>query len=333
MSLHAFLFGVILFCSSVVFTQSDLKIHPLVGEALQKEPLTEVLVVVEAPLDIAKARYLRTKEAKAQWVYQQLRQRAERSQGPVRQRLQKGGLYFRTYWIVNAIHAVVDLPLLQQLADLPEVTAIVPNPWIKNELGQPIQITNEPIARNAPEASLALIGATELWAQGFRGQGVTIGGQDTGYEWEHPAIVRQYRGNTDKQAVDHNYNWHDAIRTLNPLNRDTTNAASNNPCGLDSNVPCDDHNHGTHTMGTMIGDDAAGNQIGVAPEAKWIGCRNMDRGWGSPASYLECFEWFLAPTDLDGANPDRSICLRRRCTKKNRSFHPGKRNARAFRLC
>jgi subtilisin family serine protease len=32
----------------------------------------------------------------------------------------------------------------------------------------------------------------------------------------------------------------------------------------------------------------------------------MERGWGSPASYIECFEWFLAPTKVDGTEPDPS---------------------------
>jgi subtilisin family serine protease len=57
-------------------------------------------------------------------------------------------------------------------------------------------------------------------------------------------------------------------------------------------------------MGTMTGDDGQGNQIGVAPGAKWVACRNMERGWGKPSSYIECFQWFLAPTNLDGLNPD-----------------------------
>src|ERR1039458_1392180 len=48
------------------------------------------------------------------------------------------------------------------------------------------------------------------------------------------------------------------------------------------------------------------HQIGMAPGAKWIGCRNMERNWGTPASYVECFQWFLAPTDLNGQNPDPS---------------------------
>jgi subtilisin family serine protease len=53
-------------------------------------------------------------------------------------------------------------------------------------------------------------------------------------------------------------------------------------------------------MGTIVGDDGAGNAIGVAPEARWIGCRNMDQGWGSPATYIECFEFFLAPYPVGG---------------------------------
>ncbi|MFM2392945.1 MAG: hypothetical protein RLZZ546_927, partial [Bacteroidota bacterium] len=67
-----------------------------------------------------------------------------------------------------------------------------------------------------------------------------------------------------------------------------------------SPFPCDDNNHGTHTMGTMVGDDYAGNQIGVAPLAKWIGCRNMDEGDGVLSTYVECFEWFLAPYPVGG---------------------------------
>lgn len=59
-------------------------------------------------------------------------------------------------------------------------------------------------------------------------------------------------------------------------------------------------------MGTMVGDDGGANVIGVAPGAKWIGCRNMNVGVGTPASYSECYEWFIAPTDLEGLNPDPS---------------------------
>jgi subtilisin family serine protease len=51
----------------------------------------------------------------------------------------------------------------------------------------------------------------------------------------------------------------------------------------------------------------AANAVGVAPGAQWIACRNMESGYGTPASYIECFEWFVAPTDLDGQNPDPAL--------------------------
>ena len=147
-----------------------------------------------------------------------------------------------------------------------------------------------------------MINADDVWELGIRGEGVVVGGEDTGYEWHHPALINQYRGyDKNVDTVNHNYNWHDAIHALDPHNPDSTL----NPCGLDVKEPCDDRGHGTHTMGTMIGLDSA-NQIGVAPDAKWCGCRNMERGWGTPFTYIECFQWFLGPTDLNNENPDPS---------------------------
>ncbi len=135
--------------------------------------------------------------------------------------------------------------------------------------------------------------APDVWAQGFTGQGAVVGGQDTGYQWDHPALINQYRG-WNGTTADHNYNWHDAIHSGGGV------------CGANSPEPCDDSGHGTHTMGTMVGDDGAGNQIGMAPGARWIGCRNMDQGNGTPATYSECYQWFIAPTDLNDLNPDPS---------------------------
>jgi subtilisin family serine protease len=38
----------------------------------------------------------------------------------------------------------------------------------------------------------------------------------------------------------------------------------------------------------------------MAPDAQWIGCRNMRLGVGTPASYTICFEFFLAPYPQGG---------------------------------
>ena len=115
---------------------------------------------------------------------------------------------------------------------------------------------------------------------------------DTGVDWNHPALLPQYRG-WDGAAASHAYNWHDAIHDADPLNA----------CGSNSPEPCDDQGHGTSVAGLAVGDDGGENRIGVAPGARWIGCRNMNIGAGTPARYIECFEFFLAPTDADGENP------------------------------
>src|SRR5262249_22704433 len=110
---------------------------------------------------------------------------------------------------------------------------------------------------------------------------------DTGVQWDHPALRAQYRG-VKGNTVDHTYNWLDAI----PDN------GSPDPCE-GSIAPCDDYGHGTHTVGTMVGE-SSDITYGVAPGAQWMVCRNMRHGVGSPESYTTCFEFFMAPYPPNG---------------------------------
>ena len=108
-----------------------------------------------------------------------------------------------------------------------------------------------------------------------------------GAEYTHSALVRQYRGNLGGGNFDHNYNWWD------PSNVCPTGA------------PCDNNDHGTHTMGTMVGDDGdpGPNQVGVAPHARWITAKGCETNNCSDFALLSSAQWILAPTDLDGNNP------------------------------
>src|SRR5262249_51368782 len=118
---------------------------------------------------------------------------------------------------------------------------------------------------------------------------------DSGVRWTHNALKPHYRG-WDGQNADHNYSWHDSIHD-----------SVGNACGNDSPFPCDDNTgfgHGSHTTGTAVGDDGMGNQIGMAPGAKWIGCRPMDQGTGTTARYIEWMEGFLAPYPIGGGQGD-----------------------------
>jgi len=283
------------------------KIAPEIRAALDRGESADVLVVFEEKADLRTAQTLKTKSERARFVFSRLQETATRSQQNALKILQENGAAANTLFLVNALGlGKADAYLLQKLAELPEIEAIIADPWVK--FSAPTEAINHSGTvsdRSGVEWGIAKIQAPEVWALGYSGQGITVGGADTGFDWTHPAIQGKYRGWTgDVATSQHHYNWHDAIHDLSPLNNDSLGNPGNNPCGLNTTVPCDDNNHGTHTMGTMTGDDGLGNQIGVAPAANWIACRNMERGWGKPSSYIECFQWFLAPTDLGGLNPD-----------------------------
>lgn len=277
------------------------KIDPKLLEKTADGNAAECLVLLAQQADLSPARQLNTKEQKGAFVFNALRQTATASQAGLNAFLSTKKIPYQSLFVVNAIKTSGDLALLSQLAQRPDVAKILDNGTVR--YAEPVERLPDSGLhdRGGVEWGIDMINADDVWAMGYRGQGVTVGGEDTGYDWTHPAIHDKYRGYyAPTDTVDHNYNWHDAIHSISPLS-----GSPDNPCGLDSPVPCDDNSHGTHTMGTMVGSDTA-SQIGVAPDAKWCACRNMERGNGSPFTYLECFQWFLAPTDLNNENPDPS---------------------------
>ncbi len=260
-----------------------------------------VMIILQAQADVSGAKQLRTKNEKGRFVFNALRQTASQSQKDIKNFLHNNNIQHQSFYIVNALQAKkVSAAMLQALAQRNDVRYISDDAIMQLQTPTQRLLTTQTRGPLAPEWGLLNIKADSVWALGFTGQNVVIGGADTGYDWIHPILQPHYRGyNTADNSVDHNYNWHDAVHSYSPLNADTLN-----PCGINLTAPCDDNSHGTHTMGTMVGDDNVGNQTGVAPGAKFICCRNMERGWGQPSTYTECFEWFLAPTDTNSINPD-----------------------------
>jgi len=241
---------------------------------------------------------LKTKKEKARFVYSSLIQKSIITQASLISILKKNNIPYQSFYVTNAIKITSGYDMMIYLASRNDVSKVIDNAPIKM-LDYTI-VKDATSLRNAePEWGIKMIKADSVWQLGIRGEGVIIAGQDTGYDWELSPLKKKYRGYKDDTDIDHNFCWHDAIHSNNPNFPET----QLNPCGYSTQKPCDDNNHGTHTMGTMVGEDDE-NSIGVAPDAKWIACRNMDRGWGQPSTYMECFEWFLAPYDLEGENAD-----------------------------
>jgi subtilisin family serine protease len=296
--LPAVLVALILSVYEVTAQEVDSKIA---AELMDAPVVSNVIVRLKAHGKFHKGRMPSGKELKGLYVYSALTEYASRTQKPLIEILEDADVEYRTYIVANAIWIVseIDQAMLTVIARNDHVEFISSNEQVLLEKVRPSSGT---VRTAEPEWGIARVHADSVWALGFRGQGVVVGGQDTGYEWDHPALSAKYRGYNGGE-VDHNYNWYDAVHELSPIHNDTITDPNLTPCGVDAPVSCDDNGHGTHTMGTIVGGNST-NFIGVAPEAKWVGVRCMDRGYGSPMTYLESFEWFLAPTDVHGENPD-----------------------------
>ncbi|MBN1666661.1 MAG: S8 family serine peptidase, partial [Anaerolineales bacterium] len=260
------------------------KIEDLLLSQLATEGQVEFFIWMAEKADLSPAYQMKTKAEKGTFVFNTLRETADRTQQAVRQYLDAQGIAYQSYYIANKIYvAAGSADLVYALAARPDVGRLTANH--QYQLQEPFIDPHAPESGEAIESSLIFVKAPDVWALGYDGEGIVLAGNDTGLDWDHPALINQYRG-WNGSSVDHNYNWWDATGTY-------------------PTVPGDGHGHGTHTTGTMVGDDGGSNQIGMAPGAQTIHCKNMtDSGGGDDGTFTECFQFDLAPWDLTGANPN-----------------------------
>jgi serine protease AprX len=259
---------------------------------------TSVVIYLIDQADVSAANNMTDQDARGWYVYNTLTQHAARTQVGLQAFLKSRGVTYQSFWAANMLVANADRSLVEQLAartDVARVDSNMPARWIENPEVAKFGVNGSEInAPTAVEPGVTNVNAPAVWALGFTGQGIIVGNEDTGMRWDHNALKAKYRG-WNGVTADHNFNWHDSIHS------------GGGSCGFNAVAPCDDQGHGTHTTGTTVGDDGTGNQVGVAPGAKWIGCRNMDQGNGTPATYTECFQFFIAPTDLAGNNANAGL--------------------------
>jgi subtilisin family serine protease len=172
---------------------------------------------------------------------------------------------FVPLWIFNGIDVVATPDVIAELATRSEVRQIQPDLMFQ----APEAIASETAAASATEANLARIDAPALWDMGYRGQGVVVANMDTGVDVTQPDLTSRWRGGSNS--------WYD-------------------PNGEHPSTPTDVNGHGTWTMGVMVGGDAGGTFVGVAPEARWIGVKIFnDRGTATSSGIHMGFQWLLDP--------------------------------------
>ena len=210
---------------------------------------------------------------------------ARKSQHRVRAVLDARKVRYRAFWALNAIRVLGSGPdALRAVASLPEVELILA-PWRTSIDAAKASTAEQPAI---PEWNILAIRAQKVWKRfGDRGDGIVVATIDTGVQFDHPALVRQYRGNAGDGTFDHNYDWFDPAKV----------------CPREE--PCDNVAHGTHLTGTAVGDDGdpGPNQIGVAPHGKWIAAKGCEDVSCSDTSLVASGQWMLAPTKLNGKKP------------------------------
>jgi len=226
-------------------------------------------------------------EKRGRFVIQELQSTAERSQAKVRSYLNAQKAAYQAFWIDNVIVVKSsNRATFNDLMRFPEIAAIRARRTM--HVIEPVKKNKQVIAPLAIESNISHVNADDVWAMGINGNGMVVANIDTGVHYTHNALVHHYRGNLGGGSYDHDYNW------LDPATGNTS--------------PYDDHGHGSHTMGIMIGNDDGTNQIGMAPGAKWIACDACGFLGCPEAALLTCAQWVAAPYPVGepgSPNPDK----------------------------
>jgi hypothetical protein len=186
---------------------------------------------------------------------------------------------YKSFWISNIISAEVSRSSIDELLKFYSVAKIYENKVI--EPPKPVKKTDQKVVFDKHNLTwgLAKVKVTQIWDQGYHGEGMIIGSIDTGVDVDHPSIA-------NKMA----------------------NIGNGNPGWVDFNTyssePIDDIGHGTHTIGTMVGDNnnSMGINIGVAPGAKYYAARVFGPNPAYDDNFIMAGQWMLDPDNNPGTN-------------------------------
>jgi len=213
-------------------------------------------------------------ESKKVNIYSLLVNHAQESQAEIKSILDFWHVDYQTYYLVNAIEVKSGPIIRYYLEQNDHVIKTLENPNLRP---LPKNITSNTGTSKVLETNLWNLESLGVYRirekYGVTGKGILVGQADSGVDGQHPQLKEQYLG----FQSDDNYHW------LDPWNS--------------SVEPNDLNGHGTHTLGIILGKD-----IGIAPEANWIGCVNLARNFGNPGYYIECLQFLFAPYPQNG-NP------------------------------
>ncbi|MFE3515220.1 S8 family serine peptidase [Streptomyces sp. NPDC059166] len=242
-------------------------------------------VYLRGKADLRSAGKIKDRARQGREVRSRLQETARAGQSALIDVLEDTGATYESYWIANAVRVKGDAELLKRITALPGVESVTGDRTYA--LPELPETDAEPTVDDV-EWGVDRIGASRAWKDfDATGTGIVVGSIDSGVQFDHPALVKRYRGANADGSFTHDYNWFDPTHS----------------CGIVTSVPCDNVGHGTHTVGTMVGDGGPGNHVGVAPGAQWIAAKGCSSSTCTQSALLAAGQFMLAPTDARGRNP------------------------------
>ena len=184
--------------------ENSAKVDAQVLDAVEDGGKTTFWVRLDDRADLSAATAIVDWAERGSYVVDRLKATAAASQAPVRAELDADGVKYTSYWITNALRVRGNEAVVDELATNPAVEAI--SAPVSYELPDPVGAASRS-GITAVEWNIARVNAPQVWSQfGVRGEGIVVANIDTGVQYDHPALVGQYRGNLGGGNIDHDYN-------------------------------------------------------------------------------------------------------------------------------
>ena len=255
--------SLILFFSFIPFLMADNispNLHSTLHAALPDEEISVIIYFTRRPLPTYS--HFKDKSEMREILIKSLKKDSESDQKPAMELLTSRNLKkIKSLWMINALSVSANKNAICEVSKMKNVEWIDVNSSL--HLSEEMQATS-----STAEWNIEMIKAPQVWNAGCTGSGIIVANMDSGVDIHHDDLKDKWRGG--------NNSWYD-------------------PNGQHSS-PHDTNGHGTQTMGIMLGGDAGGTSIGVAPSAQWIAVKIFnDNDQASKEAIHLGFQWLLDP--------------------------------------
>ncbi len=269
-------FVITLLFGSYCFAQNNVIDPELQGFInVSSDEMISVNIIFKTQIDRnelnAKANHLKNKQARREFVINELKLFSEKSQQEVLaiiQSEQRNGKVSNvvSHWLSNSITCTTTKEIIYLLSERDDIMIIGhnadKNAILSDNRQQTTDNSRDTKAEAEIETHVTQVNAPQVWEQGYTGEGVLVAILDTGVNYEHPDLA-DHLWDGGSQYPNHGYNSYDG-----------------------SNVTMDERGHGTHCAGIICGDGTGDKLTGIAPDVTLMCIKTLNDNGNTNANAI-----------------------------------------------